>query len=161
MAKLTEQEVRGLLAKFIGKNAPTMLAKVTEVNKSDSTCTLTDDGAEYPEVRLQAVVGESKGIVCYPAIGALALAVKIEDTDEWMLLSATKYDSIEISIESLVINGGKLGGLVKIEELINWMNKVKIDLTAISTSLNSLGYPVTITTPLPNKYGLEDTNFKH
>ena len=85
----TEAEVRQLLAGFIGIDKPTLLAKVTEVNKGDCTCTLEDDGTEYLSVRLRPVTGENNGIVLHPKIGALALAVKVESTEDWMILFAT------------------------------------------------------------------------
>lgn len=120
----TEQEIRKRLKEFIGENKPTVLAKVKSVNKAECTCILDDDGTEYLDVRLRPVTGKNNGIVLYPKSGAFAFAVQIEESEEWMVLSATKYDSIEITIENLIINGGDFGGLIKINELTNKLNNL-------------------------------------
>lgn len=160
MAK-TDQEVRELLARFIGINRPTMLGTVKGVDKTENTCTVEDDGVEWLGVRLRAITGDNNGIVAYPKSGAYVLCVKVEDTEEWAVVKATEYESIEMTIESLVINDGNNGGLVKIDAMISWMQKVKTDLTTISTAMQSLGVPVVITTGQPVKSDFENTKIKH
>lgn len=169
MAK-TDQEIRELLARFIGTNRPTMLGTVKDVDKEENTCTVDDDGVEWLGVRLRAITGENNGIVGYPKLGAYALCVKVEDTDEWTVLKATEYESIEMTIESLVINGGDLGGLIKIDALISWMQKVHADLQSLKTQLNTWpvtgnGAPLALvfnpTVPNPEKSDFEDTKIKH
>ncbi len=160
MAK-TEAEVRELLARFVGSNRPTMLGTVKYVDKTENTCTVDDDGVEWLGVRLRSITGENNGIVAYPKQGAYVLCVQVEDTEEWAVIKATEYESIEMTIESLVINSGDNGGLVKIDAMISWMQKVKTDLTTISTAMKGLGVPVVITTDQPVKSDFEDTKIKH
>lgn len=169
MAK-TDQDVRELLAKFIGINKPTMLGIVKDVDRTENTCTIEDDGVEWLGVRLRAVSGENNGIIGYPTPGAYVLCVKVEDTEEWAVLKASEYDSIEITIESLVINGGDLGGLVKIDAMIDWMQKVYSDLQTLKTQLkawpvagNSAPLNLTFnpTAYNPIKSDFEDTKIKH
>ena len=170
MAQWTEDEVRRLLAQFIGINKPTLLATVKSVDKTENTCIIDDDGSEIPSVRLRAITGENNGIVGYPKQGAYVLCVKVEDSDEWSVIKASEYESIEMTIESLLINGGDLGGLVKIEQMISWMQKVYNDLQALKTQLNTwpvvgngspLALVFTVTTPQPVKSDFEDIKIKH
>lgn len=161
MEKLTENEVRKLLARFVGTNKPTLLGIVKSVNKTDNTCVVEDDGVDIPGVRLGSVTGTNKGIVLYPKTKAFILCVKVEDTEEYSMLSASEYDSIEIKIESLVVNGGDFGGLVKASPVVSWMQKVKTDLTTISTAMQGLGVPIVITTNSPVQSDFENTKIKH
>lgn len=161
MVKLTEDEVRKLLARFVGINKPTLLGVVKSVNKTDNTCVVEDDGVDIPGVRLGSVTGKNKGIVLYPKTKAFILCVKVEDTEEYSMLSASEYDSIEIKIESLVVNGGEFGGLVKVSPVVSWMQKVKTDLTTISTAMQGLGVPIVITTNSPVQSDFENTKIKH
>lgn len=120
----TDNELRILLRQFIGKQKPTLLGTVKDVDKTACTCTITDDGTDYPGVRLRAVTGDAQGMVWYPSEGAFALAVQVEDTEEWAVLFATSYSSVEISAEQITFNGGKLGGLVVIGELTDKLNEL-------------------------------------
>lgn len=138
-----------------------MLGTVKYVDKTENTCTVDDDGVEWLGVRLRSITGENNGIVAYPKQGAYVLCVQVEDTEEWAVIKATEYESIEMTIESLVINSGDNGGLVKIDAMISWMQKVKTDLTTISTAMKGLGVPVVITTDQPVKSDFEDTKIKH
>lgn len=169
MAK-TDQEVRELLAKFIGINRPTMLGIVKDVDKTENTCTIDDDGVEWLGVRLRAITGESNGIVAYPKTGAYVLCVKVEDTEEWAVIKASEYESIEMKIESLLINGGELGGLVKIEELTNKLNDLVTKFNAhthiTTATVGSSPTPGTIAATTNqaepfNKSDFEDTKIKH
>lgn len=170
MAMWTEDEVRRLLAQFIGVNKPTLLATVKSVDKSENTCVIDDDGTELPGIRLRCITGENNGIVAYPKKGAYVLCVKVEDTEEWSVIKASEYESIEMTIESLVINGGYNGGLVKIDAMIDWMQKVYSDLQTLKTQLNTWpvagnGAPLALifnpTSPNPIKSDFEDTKIKH
>jgi hypothetical protein len=160
MVKLTEDEVRKLLARFVGINKPTLLGVVKSVNKTDNTCVVEDDGVDIPGIRLGSVTG-AQGIVLYPKQKAFILCVKVEDTDEYSMLSASEYESIEITIDSLIINGGEFGGLVKVSPIVSWMQNVKTDLTTISTAMQGLGVPIVLTTTQPIQSDFENSKIKH
>jgi len=166
----TDQEVRNLLARFIGINRPTMLGTVTDVDKIENTCTVDDDGVEWLGVRLRAVTGENNGLVAYPKQGAYVLCVKVEDTEEWAVLKASEYESIEMTIESLVINSGNLGGLIKISDLTAKLNDLVAKFNAhthlTTATVGSSPTPGTIAATTNqaqpfNKSDFEDTKIKH
>jgi hypothetical protein len=119
----TDNEIREQLARFVGTNRPTMLGKVTAVDKTTNTCTVDDDGVEWLGVRLRAITGQNKGLVGYPKQGTQVLCARVEDTDEWAVVLVAEYESIELTIESMVINGG-VNGLVMIDKLTEKLNEL-------------------------------------
>jgi len=136
---MTNDELRQILRKFIGDEKPTMLATVKSVDKEKCTCSIEDDGIEYFNVRLRAITGKNTGIVMYPKIGTDVLVVKIESTEEWAVIYATEYESIEIEIDSLVINGGKNGGLVTIGDLKDNLDKLRDFVKDLATNIYTWG----------------------
>lgn len=108
-----------------------ILATVKDVDTNECTCTLVDeDGQDFPEVRLRPITGVNKSILMIPSIGSYVLAVRIEGDDDFMIVACDQIDSIEVlsgqtKIEigdDIKINGGALGGLVKIQELTDKIN---------------------------------------
>jgi len=165
----TEQEIRQLLALFIGENKPSVLGVVKSVDKDECTCVIEDDGTDIPCIRLRPITGINNGIVKFPKVGAYLLAVKIETSEEWMMMEATQYQSMLINCDNIVLNDGE-NGLVKIVEMVSWMQKVYNDLQALKTQLNTwpvvgngspLALVFTVTTPQPVKSDFEDTKIKH
>lgn len=95
---MTEDEIRRqMYLQFGGSNA-TVLGKVLEINKTARTCSIDDDGLEIPGVRLQCITGGNKGIVVYPKEGSQALAVRVEGSDELMLVDCSDIENVRIDI---------------------------------------------------------------
>jgi len=132
------EELRKALRDFFGDISATMIATVKSVDKNKCTCTIENDSAEYFNVRLRPTTGSNNGIVMYPKIGTTVLTVKIESTEELAVLCATEYESIEMLVDSTVLNNGTFGGLIKIQELTNRLN-------ALVNVYNSHTHPVATT----------------
>lgn len=155
-----------------------MLAEVAEVDRDERSCTVVDDGVEYYGVRLQPVVERQSGVVLFPRKGAMALVAKIEGGD-LCVVSASEYDMVDIKISDtsltmdengIIANGGGNSGLVKIDKLIEWMDRVHSDLTNLKTKLFThpvagnniaLGLDMNVSVLKPKKSDFEDTKFKH
>lgn len=98
-----QEETRELLKKFIKGHGPkgnTMLATVTSVNEGEFTCVLDDDGAEYEDVRLRPVLDGNESITVFPKVGTWALAVRIEEEEDWMVIAVGEADKIKSLAES-------------------------------------------------------------
>lgn len=134
---LTESEVRKLLSEFIGDNKATMLGKCISVDKVNCTCVIDDDGVEVYDVRLRAITGANDGIVRYPKKDAYVLAVKIETTDEWMMIEATQYESILVLCDDVVFNSDTNGGLVKAVELKTQLDKLSKRVDDVIGAINN------------------------
>lgn len=85
-----------------------LLGSITDIDPIARTCTLNDNGIAYYGVRLQVVTGGSKGVLVLPKDGSSGLAVRIEETDGWMLLACSKIERVE-----LIINDENIGDLVR------------------------------------------------
>jgi hypothetical protein len=112
-------------------------AQVTAVNSN--TCeVLVDDNTMLTDVRLLAVINsETSNMLVTPKVGSYVLI-----TD----LSGGKLNDLAVlqfsEIEKITINGGELGGLVKIKELTEKLNALENDLNALK-QVFSTWVPVT------------------
>lgn len=130
----TEAEIRRRLQEMAGLYAPdvSVISRVADVDQEACTCTLVDDdGQEFFEVRLRPVTGRNKSMLQVPKAGSFVLAVRIENTEEWMVVACDEIERMQLIVgnselviteDDILINGGKLGGLVKISELTAKLN---------------------------------------
>lgn len=108
------------------------ICEVTEVNEEARTinCVPIDEGAEIIDVNLQANQESEEGFVLFPAVGSYVVVGFLNDSAAVMLLT-DKVDkailkigemSLQITSENIILNGGTLGGLIKIQELTDKLN---------------------------------------
>lgn len=106
---------------------------VKEVDAKEGTCTVERDGKpELHEVRLNAVIDE--GVKDFfrviPAVGSYVMVLQM-GMAEGLVLATSKIERVEIrtgdvtlrmSSAGVVMNGGKLGGLIDIAKLTEKVN---------------------------------------
>lgn len=126
----TTNELRRALQQKYGEKPVTILGTIAAVDENSKTCNIDDDGFMMYGIRLQSVTNAVAGILKVPKIGAQALAVKIEDGDDFMLLDCAEYSKI-------IFNGGNNGGLINIESLVNKINAIENDLNSLKTVFKS------------------------
>lgn len=112
-----EQIRQGLaaLAKRFGPQG-TLLATVQSVDETEMTCTLFDDDIEIYDVRLRPVLNGNESLTLFPKVGSYVLAVKIEDTEEWMVIACDEIDKWRLVIGETVIEQSSEGLLIKKQE---------------------------------------------
>lgn len=154
---------------FIGEN---FVCRVSAV--SDRTCdvevVLTD--APISDVRLN-VAGED--IVIKPKRNSYVMVSRINNSD-YYVSAYSEIESIDIKAsDKIVFNEGKNGGIMKIENVVDWMDKVHADLTSLTTLLATINVvtgtpPITIgvgnvlfapTTPKPIVKMFENEKIQH
>lgn len=107
---------------------------VDAVDESTRTvdCTPLDESAPILAVNLQANQEGSTGIVIYPKVGSY-IVVGFLNPGTAVVLLYDEVEKIDIKIESttvqadkdgIVLNGGSLGGLVKVEALTSVFNNL-------------------------------------
>jgi hypothetical protein len=103
-----EQIREGLrrIASSVGP-APTLMGKVVSVNEDDQTCVIDDDGLEIPDVRLRPVLNGNRSLVLFPKVGTYGLAVRLEKTEEWMLVGADQVSKIIAETGDIVFTLGE------------------------------------------------------
>jgi hypothetical protein len=151
-----DSEIKETIRRIAGVNSQHFFHAEVE-SLSDETCTVSRNGYSFSDVRFCAVEdGNANNLLIKPKPGSPVLVADLSDGNrrELVIIQWSEVDSI-------IINGGNLGGLVKIAKLLSWMQNVKTDLTQIASALNGLGAPVTITASTPTRADYEDTKIKH
>jgi hypothetical protein len=107
-----EDEIRMSLRTLAAEVGPqsSILATVQDIDESAFTCTLVADGLQYSEVRLRPVIDGNESLTVFPQVGTWALAARIEDDEEWMIIAVGQAAKYRIVVGALVmeISGGKL-----------------------------------------------------
>lgn len=119
-----------LKAKLLGNrpegNTPSATLRWVEVLSVDADEKTMDakgvsDGLEYFDIELG-----SGSVILYPIAGSLCLIGIVEGMEtNGFLISATEVEKIEVTASTeITLNGGTLGGLVKVKELTDAVNKM-------------------------------------
>lgn len=101
-------------------------------NVDGNTCTVIIDDIEISDVRLRAsTVDNNSEMLIVPKLGTTVIIGSLTgDLDELVVLTCDE-------IETIVINGGTLGGLVKINELKTQLAKVTSRIDGIISAINA------------------------
>lgn len=172
------QRLKGIAASYAP--AVSNIAKVKSVNVDQCTCVLIDDdGQEFFDVRLRPVTGKNKGYLPVPRRGSFVLAVRVEDSEDWAVVASEEIERMELIVgdmnvriteDEIIINGGKLGGMVKISELTSRLNKLVSLFNSHTHQVNTSGSAVAQTgiATAPTSFAqmfkasdYEDINLKH
>lgn len=179
---VSDEELRERFRQTAGAYAPdsSVIAQVDSVNEDECTCVLIDhDGQEFFDVRLQPVTGKNKYFLQIPKEKSFVLAVRIEGGDDWMVVACEEVEKVQLIVGSseviitendILLNGGELGGLIKISELtaklnllVNTFNTHTHPVTTAGTATNQAGTaaPTTNVAQRFNQSDYEDTTIKH
>lgn len=150
------KELAQLVQAAAGKASLTLMQGI--VRKVDGVlCDVELDNITVPDVRLRASeAAESGQLLITPAIGSAVIVGSLSgDLTQLVVLAVDRA-------ESIVINGGKLGGLINIEPLTQKMN----DLIQAINSHTHQGTHGPTGPPLQpvkqfNRRDYEDSNIKH
>jgi hypothetical protein len=162
---MSDDEIRRALQQLCAAPVINKVATVVSVDLENYTATVLPEGeAELDEVRLKAGIdGEVDGIVEVPKVDSDVLISLIgNDLDNAYIAKCSK-------VEKIIMFGGELGGLIKIEYLLQRIN-------ALETKMNTHTHPVTVVpatgigtaafttsqiAPLTLRTDLEDTKVLH
>lgn len=137
------------------------------------TCCVDADGLVLSDVQLRAVVnGEESGILITPKTGSYVTVADLSgDLTRIVVVGFSEVEKIEVNADDkIVFNGGQNKGLVKVEKMVNWMQKVYDDLQTLTVLLSSspvvgngapLGIVFTQTTPSPVVDDFQNKDITH
>ena len=138
--------------------------EVVSVN-GDLCCAKVGD-FEIPGIRLAAISGGSaKGILITPTVGSVVLVADLS-AGELRELAVIGYSEID----SVRIRGGAFGGMLKVDSMVEWMQKVHTDLLTLQSLLATtpvagngavLGAVFNPSTPAPVAADFENDKVKH
>lgn len=130
-----------LLAKRYGGGGA-VGAEVKDVDSSNYTCTVvTDDEEEIPGVLYKSTT-VNVDVVYQPAVGSKVFIEKLAEENEYFIVVFGAIDKVVIKIgntqfemteNGIVMNGGELGGLLKLAPSVERWNKIEQDLNALKT----------------------------
>lgn len=152
-------EIRKSIKGMTSGNGRLFTAKV--LSADGETCCVEIDGLVLSDVQLRAVVnGEESGILITPKTGSYVTVADLSgDLTRIVVVGFSEVEKIEVNADDKIIfNGGQNKGLVKVEKMVNWMQKVYNDLQTLTVLLSSspvvgngapLGIVFTQTTPSP------------
>lgn len=176
MDKRIEQIERGL-KEALTEKSNSFLATVEE--DKDFLVDVKDmNGTLYPEVRKIATDG-AKGVVPVLKKGSFVIVSRISNSNELFVSMMSEIEGYDIDVGSvnikiadgnIEVNKGQNDGLVKIDKMIDWMEKVYSDLQNIRELLFSspivgneapAGIVFIPKTPKPIKATFENPKIKH
>ena len=112
-----DEQIRSRLKELVKETVgdTSLLGTVKEVDSEEFTCVLYDEerDLEYPGVRLRPVVDGNEGNVLFPKVGTWALAIRVEDDEDWVVVSVGEIEKWRLSIDHAVIEQDSSGLLVK------------------------------------------------
>jgi len=163
--------VKELINKLVDKKAIyCQLAKVLSVDETARSCEVEyPQGGTDSEVRLQAKMEITEGIVLIPKVNSDVLIGYLSENVAFVI-STAEIDKViitignsELKIESstITMNGGNLGGLVKVSPLVSAYNNVVTDMLAIQTLFTGIGLTFVPQTTLKTDSNFENTKVKH
>lgn len=140
------------------------------VTVEDLTCTVKIGDAEIEGVRLRAsLTGRDRQILTVPKVGScVTLGCLTADLNNLVILQVDE-------VEKIIVNGGELGGLIKIQELTDKINTLVeafnshthllpagAVITSAGPSTNPVNVPaITKKAAKLNKKDYEDETIKH
>lgn len=148
------------LIKQLAKNGDPvncMICTVTKVDKDARTvdCDPINEDAPILDVNLQANQNGKVGLVQIPRVGSFVVVGFLAGVSAGVVLLCEDIESIDVVVGSyqlhiddngIVMNGGKLGGLVKVEDLTTRLNLIENEVNAIKQVFSSWS-------PVPNDGG--------
>ncbi|CAB4128063.1 hypothetical protein UFOVP105_15 [uncultured Caudovirales phage] len=130
--------------------------------------------AEIFGVRLQSSINSAVGVVSIPKVDSFVIVTFLNKLTGYVAL-CTEIDKILIDTPEITINGGKLGGLMNIEDVVKKLNSLEQKVNDLIVACSSVvvtlapsgAFPLasffTSVTPLTptQKAEIEDPKIKH
>jgi hypothetical protein len=154
----------------------------TATNVGETACdVLREDAPTVYDVRLNAVDDNLESFVTvYPAAGSNVIIGIIENLKtEAVVLRCSEVEKVKLKTgnqtllidkDGFIFNDGKNSGLMNIDSVVGWMQKVYSDLQTLKAQLSTHpvagnGSPMALifnpATPNPVKSSFEDAKIKH
>jgi hypothetical protein len=123
------------------------IGTISDINDTERSCIITPiNGDSERKMRLQASLNIAEGLYIKPVDGSKVMFVYL-NSETGVITCFSHIDSINLDVQNnITINGGNLGGLMKITESVDKLN-------IIEDSLNDLKNAISAWTPVPSDGG--------
>lgn len=153
------KELASLLGKATHRGGNITILQGLVKSVQELTCTVEVGSLTLTDVRLRASTSADNGeLLIIPKVGSAVIMVSLSGDMTHLVIVAIDC------AESIIINGGKLGGLINIDALTSKLNEL---VQAFNTHTHNMPTPIGLTTPptkpaVPlKKQDYEDTKIKH
>lgn len=153
------KELASLLGKATHRGGNITILQGIVKSVQELTCTVEVGSLTLTDVRLRASTSADNGeLLIIPKVGSAVIMVSLSGDMTHLVIVAIDC------AESIIINGGKLGGLINIDALTSKLNEL---VQAFNTHTHNMPTPIGLTTPptkpaVPlKKQDYEDTKIKH
>lgn len=119
---------------------------VKEIDKVERELSLfTPEGAEIGQIMLQSMSNRESSFVLYPKIGSDCIILFEEESMSGCVIATEEVERMELVIgetrvevteDGIVLNGGGLGGLVKVEALTARLNGIEESINELKAALS-------------------------
>lgn len=127
-----------------GRQSVSLVCTVDAVDKTARTvdCTPLEESAPLLGVNLQANQESTFGVVAFPKVGSYVVVGFVADGAAGIVLLTDEVEEIQVGIgnsslvirdEAILMNGGRLGGLVRIAELTTCINNIEKDINLLKS----------------------------
>lgn len=136
----TYAEIARAIKAITGGNGGTALFTAEVKSVEGETCTVLVGGLEVPDVLLTpADEGADGKLVITPKVGSQVTVADLSG-GELRRLAVVHWGEVEkmsLTADSIELNGGDNGGLVKIEALTDKINNIEKDINKLKQAFNS------------------------
>ena len=153
------KELASLLGKVTHRGGNITILQGIVKSVQDLTCTVEVGSLTLTDVRLCASTSADNGeLLIIPKVGSAVIMVSLSGDMTHLVIVAIDC------AESIIINGGKLGGLINIDALTSKLNEL---VQAFNTHTHNMPTPMGLTAPPTKpavslkKQDYEDTKIKH
>lgn len=142
-------QIARLIGQLSGTTSPVLKACiVTAVDRTSRSvdCEPLDESAPILGCSLQGDQEGEDGFLLLPKVGSYVIVGLVDGQDTGVVLLTDELDALEVKIgdktlhftsEGIVFNGGKHGGIIKIEELTTKLNTIEQDINALKQALST------------------------
>lgn len=156
-----------LKAKLLGNrpegNTPSATLRWVEVVSVDTDEKTMDAMGVTDELEFFGIQLGSGSVILYPAGGSLCLIGIVEGMEtSGFLISATEVEKIEITASTeIILNGSTLGGMVKVQELTDAVNKMVDTFNSHTHTITTPHGPGSATAPTGSMQKLERSSIEN
>lgn len=156
-------EIKKVMRRIAHRQDNDQLMVTRVVSVEGDTCTVETGGCTLSDVRLRPVTDNSgTALRITPATGSYILVADLDgDKRRLVMLGCSEAEKIELT-GSIEINGGQLGGVVNIEQLVSKLNQLvqQFNTHTHSSPSGATSAPVTPAQSFQSS-DFEDTQISH
>jgi len=131
-----------IMKRFINNEMPTqtVVGKVISIDETNMTCDIElPNKPNMLDVRIRSLIDDQNtGILIVPKLSSVVLVGLIENREESAFICTySEIDKIHLIVNDIQLSGDAFGGLVKVDELTQKLNKVENAVNQLKADFNS------------------------